>query len=369
VTTRRSALAAIGMTIAIGIHCTSADAEAWSKTEASVSVPAAGISLPERAGSLSLRQTGEFSEGGKGIDNFAQYATPDGAIEGTAYVYLPPYSDAALTAFETGRVIKIRFGQDIALTSTSIVGSGRAADSVIRNIYDQNSDGRTTTAAFLKAGDWIVKLRVSGPKSRRAEVIGGLDALIAGLTFTEGSKPARAADLQISECPAALAKSAHKQQLASAFGTSPDPLTESLLQGALSTYVTKNGDGKADRLETIARNGLKSVCVRDHLTIGTSDIPIIQPTGSGDTPEAVIALINDAGAMVEMHQQLLGKGYTVAYHEIGRTTAYGTFNRPLSTDQLRRLLTGDKWEYPVVSVTTYEADGTTNTNIEITTNP
>src|SRR6185503_18632811 len=56
---------------------------------------------------------------------------------------------------------------------------------------------------------WILKLRVSGPEARRAEVEEAMAALLAGLRFEGDVQPRPGAPLQIGDCTAPAAQSAH----------------------------------------------------------------------------------------------------------------------------------------------------------------
>src|SRR3546814_3163033 len=78
--------------------------EAWTTTITDLRADAAGIGMPQSVAGLSLSKSGEVSHGGKGIDNYAQYLSDDGAIQATLYVYLPSYADASLAAYMTDKI-------------------------------------------------------------------------------------------------------------------------------------------------------------------------------------------------------------------------------------------------------------------------
>ncbi|MDI1296379.1 MAG: hypothetical protein PSY12_10920, partial [bacterium] len=79
------------------------ETEAWTPTDTALRADAAGISLAQTVAGLSLSKSGELSNGGRGIDNYAQYLSADGAIQATLYVYLPSYADASLAAYMTDK--------------------------------------------------------------------------------------------------------------------------------------------------------------------------------------------------------------------------------------------------------------------------
>ena len=63
--------------------------EAWTPTDSSIRASAAGISLPHSIATLSLTKSGEASNGGRGIDNYAQYVSQDGAVQATRRLHPP----------------------------------------------------------------------------------------------------------------------------------------------------------------------------------------------------------------------------------------------------------------------------------------
>ena len=58
----------------------SALADAW-EHKGDALVTTIGIAVPSKPGTLTLREASEFSHKGKGLDNIAQFATADRAIE------------------------------------------------------------------------------------------------------------------------------------------------------------------------------------------------------------------------------------------------------------------------------------------------
>lgn len=135
---------------------------AWKVEDGRAHLRAAGISLPDRAATLTLVKTGEFSHKGEALDNVAQYHSSDRKIFATAYIYLATYADAALSSYATRKAILERF-TTARLESDTVVGFAGRADGAIRHIYtgavaeDQQT---ATVAAFARIGSWIVKVRL-----------------------------------------------------------------------------------------------------------------------------------------------------------------------------------------------------------------
>lgn len=350
----------LGVLLALSAAPSTAGAEAWRREGNRLST-SAGIVLPASPAGLSLQEATEFSQKGTGLDNVVQYSTPDKAIQGTAYVYRPAYADAALTAMQTGRVIEARFGAGIELHSSSVIQAGGEPNGAIRRIYDHRAQGRTTTAAFMRAGDWIVKLRVSGPYSRRDEIIAALDALIAGIELPAEIKVHPAAELQLGECPAPTSKKARRLKISNSLGIKSDPMMEALLSGALLSVSAEKA--AAGGRQTIARNGLQPLCVRDRIRIDNWEIPLLQPVGGTEGPEAIVAVFSDSGGVLELPKR--EGGYALLVHEIGKTTSYGAYQQPPSPEQLAAVLTGKDEEVQPQSVTNIAADGKINNEIFI----
>src|ERR1044071_1526917 len=109
----KCALPLLSVLQALGAHAITHAAEqteAWTPDQNMLRSGAAGISLPQTLAGLALSKSGEASNGGKGVDNYAQYLSDDGAIQATVYIYLPSYADASLAAYMTDKAIMQRFG-------------------------------------------------------------------------------------------------------------------------------------------------------------------------------------------------------------------------------------------------------------------
>lgn len=348
-----AALAAAALTCAAP-----AAAAGFEQKGGQVSLAQAGITLPEEAGTLRVAEVKEFSHQGKGIDNVAQYRSPDGKVEATVYVYMPAYADAALAAAKTSEVVEARFGPGLVPAASAVVPAGGVEGAAIRRVYESGMGGvYTTSLAILKAGRWIVKMRASAPTVRGAEAVAALDALLQNIRFSERSAVAPAAQLQLSDCPVRAKKARKVTPSGSIPGLEGNPLA-----AALIASVAAAPEEAAP--VAIAGNGSRPLCVRERVQVGDSMLSLVQPAGGGERPDAVIAVVNDAGATFEMRKAEDGKNYMLMFHQIGETAHMGLFNRPLSGEQLASILTG-KASYPIVAETHYTADGKVERTINV----
>jgi hypothetical protein len=342
----------------------SAWGEAWLRSGERLSVPAAGLSFPVKAGTLSVTETSEASRSGDGVDNVAQYKSPDQAVFATLFVYMPSYADAALAAYELDKVVHDHYAP-AHLASSAIVPAGGISEGAIRRVYIDAVDGKfATTAAILKAGRWIAVIRVSGPMERRAEVEAGLDALLAGLAAS-AARVDPVAELKVSDCPAPAIKEAkHKRLQIEGLDLGNDAIGQALIDATLAAGAADKA-GKPPFPESIARNGRAAVCVRERMNVAGNVIDLMQPAGDTARPAAIIGVVNDAGRTIEMERS--GKLYMVRLHDVAATDNYGGFDNPLTPAQITAILKGDRSAPPVSSKTAYKADGTFGNTILIST--
>lgn len=308
------------------------EAEAWTPTENAIRSNAAGISLPQTIAGLSLSKSGEASNGGRAVDNYAQYLSEDGAIQATLYIYMPTYADASLAAYMTDKAIMERFGQKTRRTAYASAPAAGQAGRAIRAVYDDAADGALTTAAgFVHAGRWIAKIRVTGPTQRRAEVLAGLDGMLSGLAFDDAASLHATAPAAFSACPAADAADA---QL-----TKADPADPAVPQDV-----------------RIPRDGKDALCVRGAVTTAEGRYDMLQQVGRSDG--AIIVPVDDSGTLLAFDPATDARGYKLSIHMVGQTDLYGVYDRVPSPRQIAAILDGkDKQTAQAQAVATYAANG------------
>lgn len=356
------------MAVALAAQSASVSADPWQRSSERLSLPASGLSFPLRAGTLTLTETSEASHSGEGVDDVAQYKSPDREVFATLFIYMPSYADAALTAYELDKVIRQRYGTRSELVASGVVAAAGVPQGAIRRIYVNMMDGKlASSAAVLKAGRWIAVIRVSGPMARRAEVEAGLDALVGGL-FASAAPVDPVAELKVTDCPATVRKDAKKEQLRlEGLGLDSDPMARTLIDAMLSTGLGNDkGKDKPPLPVSIADNGRRPVCVRERVAMPSADfVDLMQAAGDMATPDAIIGIVNDAGRTIEMQRTPRGKVYTVRVHDVAVSDNYGTFNGPLNAAQVTAVLTDDRKAPAALSRTTYKTDGTFATTIYV----
>ncbi len=334
----------------------------WRSKGDTITIKAARLTLPKKAGTTSLTKTGESSSQGRGIDNFAQYESPDGKVFATAYVYRATYADTALSAYATDLAVRSRFGSGVKLASQSVMPAAGQASGAIRMLYAQavlKGDTLATAAAFVRVDDWLVKLRATGPEARAAEVTASLDALISGLSVDRKATVFAASPLTFADpCPA-------NDMTDAKLATGKDANADLIFAGLTGGSIAFGSDKRASTTPpAFPANGATPVCVRATLVMGERRIDLLQAAGERE-PATALAVFGDNASILSVERSMLGTGYTIKSYAIGEVMVRGSLDRIPSPTQLQGWLTSDNAApLAVRSRTSFLADGKTTTTID-----
>ncbi len=308
------------------------ETEAWLPSESAIRAPAAGIALPQTIANLSLTKSGEASNGGRAVDNYAQYLSEDGAVQATLYVYMPTYADAALAAYMTDKAIMERFGTRTRRTAYASAPVAGEPDRAIRAVYDDAADGAlTTAAAFVHAGRWVVKMRVTGPTERRAEVIAGLDGMLAALQVDDAARLEPVTPASFSACPASDSANARLTPAAP-------------------------GEAAAPQDVRIPRDGRDRLCIRGKVVTADGSFDMLQQAGQANG--AIIVPVDDSGTVLAFDPAQDARGYRLSIHMVGQTDLYGTYDKVPNPAQVAAIIDGkDPQTAQADAVAAYAANG------------
>jgi hypothetical protein len=310
----------------------------WSRSDGRIAFTPAGISLALRAGPVSFQETGEVGTPGRGLDNTVQYRSGDGEVFASLYFYLPPLAHAGLTAYTTEQGLEILSGGSLQRAAAGTVAIGGVADGAVRIDYRGYRQELASSAAFVKVGRWMVKLRVSGPENRRADVEAAMTALIASFRFEGRDRPRAAVLLDVAGCAAAPAAPAR------ALPDNQDTFADSLLAVFDPAGEMAQPSG-ASNSPLPPRFG-NAWCLSTRARAGSQTIPILRatgpaPSGSGhvNARTVAVAIISDSGRLVEVVQSGENR-FTLLHHQIGETIVLGAYAAPPTDEQIMALLTG-----------------------------
>lgn len=312
----------------------------WTRGDGRISFAAARISLPLRAGAAEFRRTAEFSHPGEGLDSGLQYWSDDRQVFATVYVYYPGLAHAGLTAFATDNAIQVQSGRNLRALGSRLVAAGGRDGMAIRMDYAGFRDGMASSAAFIKAGHWIVKLRVSGLEGRRAEVEAGMAALLDGLRFEGEIVPRPPAPLEVGDCPAPSNARA---------GRLPSSNNDALPELLIGTFDAAGNEARHEpdgRIEVLAPRFGAHWCLSTRARIGDSVVPILR-ADPGHPNEAAVegrsvvaAILSDSGTMIEVVEALTPRRFIMLYHQIGGVSLLGAYDAPPSDEQIADIISG-----------------------------
>ena len=344
-----------------------APADPWARTGDRIALVSAAISFPETAGPVSFRESSDLGGRAEGVDNVLQFISDDRQVFATAYVYYPGLAHAGLTAFVTDDVIRLNSGSEFRSLGRRIVSAGGHEGVAIRSDYSGVREDRwASSAAFMKVGRWIVKLRVSGPQTRQSDVDRAMTALLDGIRFDGRLQPRAAVPLEISECRAT------PDVPGRIVPSEPAQVMEFAIIGTLDGA---GGDARDERGNPVepgpARMGT-SWCQSSRLRIGNSAVTVLRavPNGAGGIGgrSVLIVPIGDAGTTLEIVRLTDSNRFVALYHQIGRTTVLATYDGPLSDDQVAAILSGSDSEATRIRASVQHLPNG-NTNINVVTPP
>ncbi len=312
------------------------ETQPWRQADGRLLFAPASVSLPERAGAAVMTQTQEFSHQGQNLDNVVQYRSPDGELIVTAYIYYPGLTHVGLAAFATDHAIRLSSGSEVRTEGTRIVAAGGHPGTALRTDYGNYRDGNASSAAFIKLDRWMIKLRVTAPERRRADVEAAMSALLDGMDFA-GAAPRPAAPLEIAECRNGDSRDARL--------LATDP-TRTLLDALVTILdgggmITRPDDGPE---EVLPSRVPANWCLSSRARIGDARIPILRAPGdaapAADTRSRLVATLTDSGGLVEVVETRDPVRFLLLHHQIGETALLGSFDGVPSDDQIVALLEG-----------------------------
>lgn len=313
-----------------------APASLWRPSDDHLTFTTANFDVPRAASGVRFTRSFEFSHPGEGIDSGLQFESADRELFATVYVYYPGLPHAGLTAFTTDWVIHSQ-SPNLRELGMRVVAAGGHDGVAIRGDYANFRGELASSASFIKVGRWIVKLRVSGPEARRADVEGTMTALLAGLRFNGPTQPRPAAPFETVDCADTPVAPAHLL-----------PETQALvMEGGIIAVMDGAGEEAVDRrgrhLDPLpSRLGLRW-CQPATIRIGNSSPRLLRaatPVHDGFGGRTVLLLlVNDAGTTFEQIENS-DHHFMLLYHQIGRTAVLGSYDGPLADGQLADILSG-----------------------------
>jgi hypothetical protein len=307
----------------------------WTVSDQRLSFRPAQLSVPRSAAGVEYFETTEFSRKGEGLDNAIKYRSADQKIFATLYVYYPSFAHTGVQAIATDQAIRGGTrSPGIRSLGTGIASAGGKPGVAVTADYDNYLGENFTKAAFVKAGRWMLKLRVTGPESRSAEVGAVMKALLDGLRFEGEAQPRPAAPIAAGQC------------------ASTDRADAAVTTGGGEATAIAMSDADGQPALKAARGGRNAIpprvgrdWCRTLLQVGAQKTAVLQSTGKGrparglDGDSAMLVLYSDSGGVLEVVRLAKERKYILLHHDIGEVKVLDSYDAMPSLAQIGRLFT------------------------------
>jgi hypothetical protein len=308
-------------------------AQTWIKSGDRLNFDFAHISVPLSPGVTTYYETREFSHKGTGLDTAAEFKSPDGAVFATVYAYVPTLADPGLAALTTYVAITLNYGGPVERGPDEVRAAAGRPGAALETRYAHYRGDLASRAAFLRAGRWLIKIRVSGPETRGQEVDATMGAILDGMRLPPETRVATVRP--IAAAPCAMPKDGDAKLLAD------DPAA--IMEDAFTAVVDATEPLAATKKPPAIPQRLGSRWCRATLDAGTAHVPILLALDASErkrdeTKTVMLVLYSDNGNVLEIVRSR--RGYLLLHHAIAETAVLGTFGAPPSEAQIRDLLTG-----------------------------
>ncbi|HEY5712305.1 MAG TPA: hypothetical protein VIT38_10450 [Allosphingosinicella sp.] len=339
---------------------TPASNDLWRRSDNGITFTRARFAFPARAGAVALEGAYEFSHPGQGLDSGLQYESADHQIFASVYVYAPSLPQSGLTAFTTDNAIRVQSGSELRLLASRTVAAGGHPGVAIRADYFGFRQARiASSAAFIRAGLWIVKLRVSGPEARRTDIEATMTALLDTLRFEGNIRPLAAAPLVISDC---AARSDPPAAMLAHVGA--DTLEDAVFDVSNSLESERRPERPGHETNTAFPSAW---CLSARAHVGNNTVPILRAlpySGSNMLHSVLVAMVTDSGTLFRVIENRERHIFIAYYHQIGRTLVLGRYRTIPTDEQIVNILSGADREGGNARATiTYPGDGSSTMTI------
>jgi hypothetical protein len=315
-----------------------ADPPVITTSDGRVTFNRAHLSVPARVGTLAVSETKELSHPGEGLDSVVLFRSSDQEVLASVYVYYPAIAHSGLAAIATDAAIRANSSSPVTALGSRLVAAAGHPDVAVRADYRGYLGKLASSAAFIKTGRWMIKLRVSGPEARKAEVDSAMAALLDGLRI-DSSDPLRpAVIIDTPDCA--------PNQVADA-RVRPDVSAEIMQDVMVLATLDPTGNAKVAPGDSNPRQSrIGDHWCRRMLAAGTARVTLLQSTGveagsaAGDGKSHLFVLYSDAGGLLEVVRRR-GR-YALLNHKIGQSSLLASFDSMPSDGQLIQVLSGNR---------------------------
>jgi hypothetical protein len=330
----------------------------WTRADGRLRFVAGRISVPDRAAALTLTRATGSANYPAGLDNAALYESADGQVRATVYIYAPNLAHAGLGAYATDTFMRAHPRLSPRRLGSRLTGAGGQDGAAIRIDYANYLGDHASIAAFLKVDRWIVKLRVTGPEARRAEVEAAMTAFLDGIRLENGQRARPPEPLDPRACPAAASRAA---------ALLPSTTEDTAEEGMIGTVEHDGQARESDGAGLLTPRFGTAWCLSRMASSGEVRLPILRSLMPGDgrrQRSVLVVLLSDSGRMLEVVDTRRRGRFVVFIHRIGRSELRGAYDGIPTDDQILEILTGnDRPRSPVRAIVERVANGNATVTI------
>jgi len=313
------------------------DESAWDNSGAMPRPKQIDIALPRATGSTKLFELRSGSD--KGLDNIALYSSDDGKVYSTIYVYRAGMPDPSYAMIMTTTAITKRYKTAVAGAETLVRVAGVPAlhRRVFEGAVEPDGTRIAALAGTMRVGDWIVKLRATGPEARAEEVNAVFAAMVSGLRFGSGVTPAISVIDRVGECPA----------------TGAAPSAARIATSDVAALARALPEAVRPRTPAAPRE----LCVMGRGKDAEGVEVVLSEGGLG---RPTVMLLGDAGDGIMVVPEQPGvHGWGLATAVAGEAVMFGPFDRAPGTRQLLAIIEDENsdWAGNAIAVQTVTAEG------------
>jgi hypothetical protein len=218
------------------------------------------------------------------------------------------------------------------------------SNAAVRADYSNYRNGQASSAAFFKAGRWLVKLRVSGPEARQHEVESAMAALLAGTRIGKNLKVYPAAPVTMTPCAIGEGETGAHMLPDPSTGETMGEALLAVLDGAGSETKKQHGSGTT----ILHSRAPTSFCRSNEVKIGDDLVPVFRSaaakTTDPDERTRLIVVLGDGGSMLEAVEVPGSKRYILFHHAIAGTSLLPGWDGIPSDAQIGAIISGGDTE-------------------------
>jgi hypothetical protein len=325
-----------------------AQANSWGPPKKTVTHTASGVSAPTKFGELVYKSAQTFSNPGSGLDTAGQWKSADGLSAATLYVYMPTLADTALMGLATNQAILDRFGASVKISSDSLITMGTTKNAARRIDYDGgklDEQDVWTSAVFLKTGDWLVKIRLSGPQSKAASLRIAMNILLKNMRFAKNAPPLPYPMMTVTACTEADRDNS---------GATIVPARATDIAAQASVIIGVDFNARSDSGQRVAIRRMPNAVCLDRIRLPNGlPISIMRPVPGGTkgllTELGLIVILNDNGTLLEISRVNPNKNeFLMIFHNVAEAALLPMLDRPLSERQIIDLFANPKTPFAAI---------------------